>query len=315
MNSQATGAKYGALALGAIALGCAGFAAYIASGMMSSRYAKTRVVPVVVAKSELKVGEAITAKQLSVVDFPEGSIPTGSFKNIPTLLATHDTVTPTVGILAGEPVVKSRISSSAEGTGVAALVSPNKRAIALEVDASVANTGLVYPGANVDVVVTFRDQDGTGPTATTVVQRARVLSVGLDVDVATRRVERPKDEGKFRSRNTTYVTLEVSPEEAEVVSVARNEGQIDLTLRNGGDDQVVVTRGARPLTLIPELEFEEGEVEAVDGEDEPKTRRRSRRTRRRSRYRSRRIKLRAKATQNSENKSSASNRIETYRAN
>ncbi|MBT8493920.1 MAG: Flp pilus assembly protein CpaB [Deltaproteobacteria bacterium] len=290
-TTTASASKFGALALGAIALACAGFAAYIASGMMSSRYAKTRVTPVVVAKSELKVGKPITAEQLTLVDFPEGAVPKGAFAEVDSLLKTFETVTPTVGILAGEPVVRSRLSDARQGTGVAALVDANMRAVALEVDASAANTGLVYPGAYVDVIVTFRDQDGSGPTAMTAVQRAQVLSVGLDVDVATR--QRRDGDNLDSRRNTTYVTLEVTPEQAEIVGVARTEGRISLALRNGSDDKIVETEGARPLDILPELEFEEEEV------DDSKSAKKSRRERKsfvgQRRRRARRVRLRAKA--------------------
>ena len=292
--------KLGALALGALALGCAGFAAYIASGMMSSRYAKTRVTPVVVAKAELKVGKRIVADALTVVDFPEEAVPKGSFADIKSLLGTFETVTPTVGILAGEPVVRSRLSDAKQGTGVAALVNPNMRAVALEVDASAANTGLVYPGAYVDVIVTFRDQDGSGPTAMTAVQRAQVLSVGLDIDVATRSDQDAKSKFENR-RNTTYVTLEVTPAQAEIVGVARTEGRISLALRNGTDDKIVETEGARPLDILPEFEMEEADV---DSDGSKKTAKKAKapapstrsfaRQRRNSRHRSRRIRITAK---------------------
>jgi pilus assembly protein CpaB len=304
-------AKFGALALGAIALGCAGLAAYIASGMMSSRYAKTKVSPVVVAKSELKVGEPITADELTIVDFPVTAIPSGAFSDPAKLLAAFDTVTPTVGILAGEPVVRSRLSDPRQGTGVAALVDPNMRAVAIEADASAANTGLVYPGAFVDVIVTFRDQDGTGPAATTAVQRAQVLSVGLDVDVATR--DRQEEGGKFKSRReTTYVTLEVTPEQAEIISVARNEGRISLALRNGTDDKIIETAGARPIDILPEIEFEEPGVDEKSRKSRKARSNRSRRGQRRAnRYRSRRIRISANIDEDA--KESRSSGIEIIR--
>jgi len=308
MKSAAHGAsRVGALALGALALGCAGVAAYIASSMMSSSYAKTTVTPIVVAEVQLRVGDPIDEGDLMVVDWPVESVPQGAFTDVKTLLASYDSVTPTVGILAGEPVVKSRLSSADQGTGVAALVSPSMRAVALEVDASVANTGLVYPGARVDVIVTFRDRDGHGPLAYTAVQRAQVLSVGLDVDVATRS---RKDDDDRRRGDTAYVTLQVTPEEAEVIGVARSEGRIDLSLRNGKDDAVVETPGANPETLMPRLAFEEedvGEEAADDRTDGAKHQRRA------SRYRSRRLRLTAKDDAPPKRSSSAG--IETYRAN
>jgi len=312
MKSAAHGAsRVGALALGALALGCAGAFAYIASNMMSSSYAKTKVTPIVVAEVQLRVGDAIQEGDLTVVDWPVESVPQGAFTDVKTLLASYDNVTPTVGILAGEPVVKSRLSSADQGTGVAALVSPSMRAVALEVDASVANTGLVYPGAHVDVIVTFRDRDGHGPLAYTAVQRAQVLSVGLDVDVATRSAR--TDDDDRRHRDTTYVTLQVTPEEAEIIGVARSEGRIDLSLRNGGDSAIVETPGANPETLMPKLAMEEdgeGDGEAPSEGDKAEPRKHQRRA---SRYRSPRLRLTAK--DDVPTRRSSRSGIETYRAN
>ena len=310
MKTATNGAsRIGALALGALALGCAGFAAYIASGMMSSSYAKTKVTPVVVAEVQLRVGEQITADELTVIDWPVESVPQGAFGDVETLLKSFEKVTPTVGILSGEPVVKSRLSNAEQGTGVAGLVAPNMRAVALEVDASVANTGLVYPGAQVDVIVTFRDRDGQGPSAYTAVQRAQVLSVGLDVDVATRR--RNDDDNDRRRRNTAYVTLQVTPEEAEIIGVARSEGRIDLSLRNGTDDAIVETPGANPKSLLPDFADEEEEA-AEQPKQETARRRSGKRQRRVTPYRSRRLRLSAK--DDLEGTRSSSKGIETYRA-
>jgi len=321
-NVSANASRFGALALGAVALCCAGLAAYIISGMMSSRYAKTKVTPIVVAKAELKVGEPISADELMLVDWPQEAVPSGAFLSVDKLLSSFDTVTPTVGILAGEPVVTSRLSDAAHGTGVAALIEPNMRAVALEVDASTANTGLVYPGAYVDVIVTFRDANGEGPGAYTAVQRAQVLSVGFDVDVATQK-KRSGDTKKNqfnRARDTAYVTLQVTPEEAEIIGVARSEGKIDLTLRNGTDSAIVETSGARPTNVMPEPELAEDEEEEKSKGKRSRSKRKSaksdsgRRQRRSSRYRSSKIRLVAKDRPSSDRRKSRSSGIETYRA-
>lgn len=254
-------AKFGALGFLAIALGCAALAAFALGNTMKSRYSGARVTSIVVARAELRAGQAITADALELRDWPEDNVPAGAFDNIEAVLASQ----PTVGILAGEPVVAGRLSSAKSGTGIAALLHPNMRAIAVEVDDAAGYTGLLYPGAIVDVVATVRDPMGRGPSARIAVQHAQVLSVGLDTDVATRRVKR--DDGGLDSsaEHGTYVTLEVAPEEAEILAVARSEGRIDLVLRNATDDQVIDTPGATPDKFSA---FAEPEV-AIAAEDAP----------------------------------------------
>jgi pilus assembly protein CpaB len=243
---KAGAARFGALGFLAIALGCAALAAFALAGTMKKSYSGTRVQPVVVAKGELRAGEKITADRLEVRDWPEDAVPDGSFATAEQLLATADGASPTVGILAGEPITTGRLSSAKSGTGIAALVHPNMRAIAVEVDHAAGYTGLLYPGAMVDVVATVRDPQGRGPSARIAVQDARVLSVGLDTDVATRHVERTEGGLDQSADHGTYVTLEVAPDEAEILAVARTEGRIDLVLRNATDDQLVDTPGATP---------------------------------------------------------------------
>lgn len=243
---KARAARFGALGFLAIALGCAALAAFALASTMKKSYSGTKVAPVVVAKGEIRAGVKITPDLVEVRDWPEDAVPDGSYPSVDLLLASADGATPTVGILAGEPVTEGRLSSAKSGTGIAVLVHPNMRAIAVEVDHAAGYTGLLYPGAVVDVVATVRDPQGRGPSSRIAVQNARVLSVGLDTDVATRRVERTEGGLDQSADRGTYVTLEVAPDEAEILAVARTEGRIDLVLRNATDDQVVDTPGATP---------------------------------------------------------------------
>jgi len=254
-------AKLGALGFLAIALGCAALAAFALGNTMKSRYSGSRVTSIVVARAELRAGQAITADGLELRDWPEDNVPAGAFWSIDEVLASQ----PTVGILPGEPIVAGRLSSSKSGTGIAALLHPNMRAIAIEVDDAAGYTGLLYPGAIVDVVATVRDPMGRGPSARIAVQHAQVLSVGLDTDVATRRIKRDEGGVDMAAEHGTYVTLEVAPEEAEILAVARSEGRIDLVLRNATDDQVIDTPGATPDTFSA---FAVAEV-AMVAEDAP----------------------------------------------
>ncbi len=246
-SGKVSAAKFGAIGFMAVALGCAALAAFLVGDLMSSKYTGARVVPMVIAAHDLKAGTEISAEDLIVKDWPEDAAPKGSFATIEEVLAAG--TTPTVGILAGEPVVSSRLSNNTSGTGVASLIRPNMRAVSLQVADSVGFTGLVYPGAFVDVIATIRDPMGRGPSSRIAVQNARVLSLGMDADVATRSIRKQKADRLTGTpeQGATYVTLEVTPEEAEILAIARNEGTLDLALRNATDDQLVETFGATPM--------------------------------------------------------------------
>lgn len=240
-------ARFGALGFMALALGCAALAAFVVGDMMSAEYTGSRVVPVVVAKGEIRAGQPLAAGDLELRDWPEDAVPPGAFHAVEALLESHDGASPTVGILRGEPVTQARLAANQTGTGVAALIRPNMRAFAMKVDDSIGFTGLVYPGAYVDLIATMRDPMGRGPSARIAVQNARVLSVGMDADVATRKLKRREaDTISSGDASGTFVTLEVTPSEAEILAVAKREGTVDLVLRNATDDLAIDTDGATP---------------------------------------------------------------------
>jgi pilus assembly protein CpaB len=291
MASKVGVAKFGALGFLVLGLGCAAFATFLVGDAMRGKYTGTRVAPVVVANTELRAGMPVSAGALEVRQWPEDAVPRGAFATVDSLIAAHDGTIVTVGILPGEPVVASRLGTSLNGTGVAPLVRPNMRAIALKVDDALGFTGLVYPGAYVDVIATVRDPMGAGSTSRTAVQRVRVLSVGMDADVATRRNTEQKVDRltSTAASSGTYITLELSPGDAEVVSLARNTGVIDIVLRNATDDQTVDSSGAGPdeftakAPLVAELDSKPAparepkiQIVANDGPDVPAKPRRSR---------------------------------------
>src|SRR5262249_33546701 len=108
----------------------------------------------------------------------------------------------------------ARLANPQKGTALAALVRDGYRAIAVKVDDTVGRAGLVYPGALVDVVGTFKNQDHIA-VATMAVSGVKVLAVEDETDVATRRPRTAAD-GSDLSKNSFYgtvVTLEVAPEE------------------------------------------------------------------------------------------------------
>jgi Flp pilus assembly protein CpaB len=104
--------RVGALGLLAVALGCAALAAFAIGNTMKASYSGTKVASIVVAKAELRAGQAISAELLEVRAWPEDAVPAGAFDTVDGLLAAAKGATPSVGILPGEPVVAGRLSSA-----------------------------------------------------------------------------------------------------------------------------------------------------------------------------------------------------------
>lgn len=250
-SSRTRATQVGALAFIAVALMCAAFAAFLVNRMISAKgYTGDRVRPVVVARHALQAAQPITPEDVQIVMWPEKSVPPGVVADVKTLFADAKLLIPTTAILQGEPIVPSRLASSAQGTGLAALVREGYRGVAVMVDDAVGRSHLVYPGAYVDVLATVRDAQGRGPSTRIAVSDVKVLAVENETDVATRRSVREQGLGEAAnkpSQSGTVVTLEVTPEDAEILSLAAREGRVDLALRNGSDRKPVETKGAIPL--------------------------------------------------------------------
>lgn len=103
----------------------------------------------------------------------------------------------------------------------------------VKVNEVVGVAGFALPGNYVDVLVTV-NHNTSPPTARTVLERVAVLAVAQDHSV--------KDETK--PRVVSAVTLEVTPEQAERLDLARSIGSLSMVLRNQTDNAPVATNGA-----------------------------------------------------------------------
>jgi pilus assembly protein CpaB len=261
--------QVGGLAFVAVALLCAAFAAFLVNRMITAKgYTGDRVRPVVVARTALPAAKPITPADVHVVNWPEKSIPPGVVASPKALFGDNKLLIPTTAILEGEPIVPSRLATQAQGTGLAAVVREGYRAVAVKTDDAVGRSKIVYPGAHVDVIATIRDQAGRGPSSRIAVSDVKVLAVESETDVATRPRQAdgtPEGPGQTSTRSPltgTVVTLEVTPEDAEVLALVARTGTVDLALRNGSDRKPVETRGAIPImfsAFAPDVAMEPGE--------------------------------------------------------
>jgi pilus assembly protein CpaB len=113
------------------------------------------------------------------------------------------------------------------------------RAVSVRVNDVVGVAGFVLPGMRVDVLVTGRPPNFNGTITETVLQNIVVLSAG--------QVLQPESRGQ--AINAPVVTLLVTPEQAETLTLAGNEGRIQLVLRNGSDQTSTKTPGRETREL------------------------------------------------------------------
>ena len=141
------------------------------------------------------------------------------------------------GMGAGEMMRSADVTKPGEHGFLAAVLEPGKRAVTIGVDATSGSAGLIWPGDRVDVILTVSSADptvrpGRRVAAETVLPNARVIAIDQQLVQGA-----APTSGDPHSRT---VTLEVSPGEAERVSVAMRLGRLSLSLRSAG----IVAAGA-----------------------------------------------------------------------
>ncbi|MCO5106605.1 MAG: Flp pilus assembly protein CpaB [Burkholderiaceae bacterium] len=194
---------------------------------------------VVVASRDIDLGQPLNASMVTPIPWPAGSMPTGSF---PKVEALEGRVLRTP-MLKGEPVLEGKLAPIGTKGGLSAVIGQGRRAITVKVNEVVGVAGFALPGNYVDVLVNTQDERDR-PVSKIVLERILVLAVAQE---ATR------DDTKPRVVNA--VTLEVTPEEAERIDLARSVGNLSLVLRNQIDQNQARTEGIRKSDLLGEATF------------------------------------------------------------
>lgn len=147
-------------------------------------------------------------------------------------------------IYQGEQVMQNRLASKGAGAGLAATIPMGMRAVAVRVNEVVGLAGFVVPGMRVDVLVEGAPPGGSqsvsGNLSKTILQNIEVLSAG-------QKIEKNND---GRPESVGVVNLLVTPEQAEVMSLASNETRIQLVLRNPLDTKETKTSGTATANLF-----------------------------------------------------------------
>jgi len=197
---------------------------------------------VVIAKQEIPLGAKITADQLTLAPIPNGSVPDGIFRKIDQVVG-RVAIQP-IGVR--ETITNMKLAPAGTGGGLSAVIPEGYRAVTVKVDDVVGINGFVMPGSYVDVVAVVNPQaqegvQATGPISKIVLQHIKVLASGPKIDS-------PEDQRQPTS--VKAVTLMVTPEQAEKLVLAANEGKLQLVMRNYSDDEDTDTTGADKNKLL-----------------------------------------------------------------
>jgi pilus assembly protein CpaB len=225
---------WGALVVAAIAT----FGAY---RLLSAKSETAKVVmrPVVLAVADIPEGAAIERTAVAIATWPAPTVPVGAYASVDSVIGRVTRV----NVFNGEPIVPGRLAPAGTGPGIELKIPPGQRAMAVSINDVAGISGLIQPNSRVDVMVTSTDVSTQKQTAKLFMENMRVLSVGTAIqrDASGKPISAPS------------VTLGVTPEQAERLAIAMNQGAIQLVLRGYGDPDSIRTKGATTTDVFSQL--------------------------------------------------------------
>ncbi|SIT50175.1 Flp pilus assembly protein CpaB [Paraburkholderia piptadeniae] len=213
---------------------------------MASRWLMDRssgmTTKVAVAAVDINLGQRLNPEFIKMIDWPSGSVPPGAFNDVQKL----DGRVMKNSVLRGEPILDGKLSPEGTQGGLSAVIAEGRRAITVRVNDVIGVAGFALPGNYVDIIVSTQQDKGNDKGANKdesiskiVLEKILVLAVAQEVG---------RDETKPKVVNA--VTLEVTPEQAEKLDLARSVGTLSLVLRNQVDTVTLPTAGATKFTLL-----------------------------------------------------------------
>jgi len=208
-------------------------------------------VQIVLAARDIEIGTVLKEEDVKMTDWP-GAVPIGASTKVQDVTG-RGVMTP---IYAKEPIIDSRLAPKGAGGGLAAMIPQGMRAAAVRVNEVVGVAGFVVPGMHVDVLISGNRPGGSaalGTLSKTLLQNLEVLSAGQDF----------KKDAEGKPIAVQVVNLLVTPEQAEMLSLAASQTQIQLILRNPLDREVSKTPGAALRNLFSGEKIKEAEPPAA----------------------------------------------------
>ncbi len=224
--------------------------------VVAQKAAPPKRAQVLVAARELKMGELLNPEDLRWQPWPQDAV--SEFyvtqENRPRAREDVEGVIVRSGLIAGEPITDTKLIRLAKPSVMAAFLRRGLRAVSIKVSPATIAGGFVLPGDYVDVILTANaevenDNPEAGGSKRALVSETILTSVRvLAIDEAFR-PGAAANTGKSRT-----ATLEVSPEQAEVLALAEQGGSLRLALRSVAE--LIPEAGQRAIEPEPTLAFD-----------------------------------------------------------
>jgi pilus assembly protein CpaB len=196
--------------------------------------------PVVVAAVPIARGATLQPAMLKVVNYPRASLPAGAFQTVDQLSKAGAPRTAMRSIAPNEPVLVAKLSGAGGKTNLSGTLTPGMRAVSIRSSDVAGVGGFVLPGDRVDVLLTRTA--GAGDHPQTLIQALAENALVLAVDQSN-------DVENDKPVVAKAVTLEVTPDQAQAVTLAQSVGTVSLSLRQVADAAPL----ARRVTTVADL--------------------------------------------------------------
>jgi len=224
------------LMIGFVALAMGAFVSFFVYRNLQGGRAKSAPgEDILVAADDLQVGTKIEDKDVKYVHYASSELPAGVFHRKDKLLG-RGVILP---ISKGEFILTNKLAGENAGYGLPSLIPPGMRAVSVRVNDTSSVAGFVLPGTRVDVLLTGNPEGASQQETTTVLENVAVLAAG-------QKLER---NAAGEPQNYPVVTLLVSPDDAQKLTLASIQGKIQLALRNPLDTKQEELAAARADAL------------------------------------------------------------------
>ncbi|MGA2501985.1 MAG: Flp pilus assembly protein CpaB [Tepidisphaeraceae bacterium] len=235
-----------------LALGCGLIASIGISEVMAKRNQSTagEMTGIFIAVTDIPMGDVIKPEMVKVEDWPKAQVPPGALSS-PSEMENRR---PKTRIFAGSPILENQLlnKGSSEG-GAAEAITPKYRVVAVNINPGSGVGSLIRPADHVDVLVyiTTNNRESTETVARTVLQNIKVFAVDgiFAVDAPSEKACSPKT-----------ISLEVTPDQAELVTLAEQLGPIKLVLRSPEDTSQSKLGGKKPYELLGGTAWDAGKA-------------------------------------------------------
>jgi pilus assembly protein CpaB len=231
-------------------------AAWMANGWIQARIQPAEAssgATVVVAALEIPFGTKIESSHIRTAEWPIGSVPEGAFSDP----AEVEGKIAKQAFFPGEILLEGRVAEHMGGSTLSAIIEPTKRAITVRVNDVIGVAGFLLPGNRIDVLASRKED-----------KRVQTRTVLEDIKVLA--VDQTASPEKDKPVVVRAVTLEMTPEEAEILVKSTQEGTLQLTLRNPLDNAQMLAKKqpeSKPVKKVSRARSYDNHVTIIRGVD------------------------------------------------